>query len=90
MDEHTITCNTETERNQEQVNNIKPIVPIKTPNKNKEHPQQSHQYCYGEKFLWLGVPQQTDLTPEINLSQYAIEIKCLTLKDRTSYLISDG
>ena len=29
-------------------------------------------------------------TPEINLSQYAIEIKCLTLKDRTSYLISDG
>ena len=22
-------------------------------------PQQSHQFCYGEKFLWLGVPQQT-------------------------------
>ena len=30
------------------------------------------------------------LTPEINLFQYAIEIKCLTLKDQTSYLISDG
>ena len=46
--------------------------------------------CYGEKFLWLGVPQQTNLIPEINLSQYAIEIKFLTLKDQTSYLISDG
>ena len=22
-------------------------------------PQWSHQFCYGEKFLWLGVPQQT-------------------------------
>ena len=29
-------------------------------------------------------------TPEINLSQYAIETKYLTLKDRTSYLILDG
>ena len=46
--------------------------------------------CYGGKFLWLGVPQQTALTPEINISQYAIEIKCLTLKDQTSYLILDG
>ena len=36
---------------------------------------------YGEKFLWLGVPQQTALTPEINLSQYGIEMKCLALKD---------
>ena len=27
-----------------------------------------------------------NLTPEINLSQYAIEIKHLTLKDETSYL----
>ena len=62
----------------------------KPPNKNKEHPQQSFQFYYGEKFLWLGVPQQTDLTPEIHLSQYAIEIKCLTLKDQTSYLIPDS
>ena len=46
--------------------------------------------CYREKFLWLGVPQLTALTPEINLSQYAIEIKFLTLKDQTSYLIPDG
>ena len=29
----------------------------KPPNKNKECPQWSHQFCYGEKFLWLGVPQ---------------------------------
>ena len=47
-------------------------------------------YCYREKFLWLGVPQQIALNPELNLSQYAIEIKCLTLKDQTSYLILDG
>ena len=47
-------------------------------------------FGYGEKFLWLGVPQQTSLTLEMNLSQYAIEIKCLTLKDQTSYLIPDG
>ena len=31
-----------------------------------------------------------NLTPEINHFQYAIEIKCLTLKDQTSYLIPDG
>ena len=31
MDEHTIKCNPETRRNKEQVNNIKPIVLIKTP-----------------------------------------------------------
>ena len=29
------------------------------------------------------------LTPEINPFQYATEIKCLTLKDQTSYLIPD-
>ena len=29
-------------------------------------------------------------TPEINPFQYAIEIKYLTLKDQTSYLIPDG
>ena len=31
-----------------------------------------------------------NLNPEINISQYEIEIKCLTLKDQTSYLIPDG
>ena len=30
------------------------------------------------------------LTLEINPFQYAIEIKCLTLKNQTSYLIPDG
>ena len=58
MDKQDITCDTETERNREQINNIKPIVPP-TPKKNKEHPQRSRQFCDGEKFLWLGVPQQT-------------------------------
>ena len=31
-----------------------------------------------------------NLTPEINPFQYAIEIKCLTLKDQTSYLTPDS
>ena len=31
-----------------------------------------------------------NLTPKINPFQYAIEIKYLTLKDQTSYLIPDG
>ena len=88
MDEHTIKCDTETERNQEQIINLKPIVAPK--GQLLGTPQRSRQFCYGEKFLWLGVPQQTDLTPESHLSQYAIETKCLTLKDQTSYLIPDG
>ena len=45
--------------------------------------------------LWREIPMAwgttTDsLTPEINPFQYAIEIKYLTLKDQTSYLIPDG
>ena len=31
-----------------------------------------------------------NLTPKINPFQYAIEIKCLTLKDLDSYLIPDS
>ena len=58
-------------------------------NKRRHHAHAAKD-CYWEKFIWLGVPQQTALTLEINLSQYAIEIKCLTLKDQTSYLILDG
>ena len=58
MDKQATTCDIETKGNREKINNIKPIVPP-PPNKNKEHPQQSRQFCYGEKFLWLGVPQQT-------------------------------
>ena len=57
MDEHTITCNTEIGSNREQVNNIKPIVSPK--GQLLGIPQRSRQFCYGEKFLWLGVPQQT-------------------------------
>ena len=60
MDKHIIKCDTEIGRNQEQVNNIKPIAPIKTPKGQLlGTPQRSRQFCYGEKFLWLGVPQQT-------------------------------
>ena len=57
MDEHTIKCDTETERNQEKIINIKPIVAPKGQLLGTS--QQSRQFCYGEKFLWLGVPQQT-------------------------------
>ena len=44
--------------------------------------------------LWREIPMAwgtttNSLTLEINISQYAIEIKCLTLKDKTSYLILD-
>ena len=91
MDKHTIKCDTETGRNQEQVNNIKPIVPIKTPKgkMTRKSPAES------PILLWREIPMAwgttTDsLTPEINPFQYAIEIKCLTLKDQISYLILDG
>ena len=45
--------------------------------------------------LWREIPMPwgitTDsLTPEINPFQYAREIKCLTLKDQTSYLILES
>ena len=47
--------------------------------------------CYGEKLpMTWGVPQQTTLTLEINISQYARETKHLTLRDLESYLIPDG
>ena len=38
MDEHTIKCNTETRRNKEQVNNIKPIVPANPQIKTRDIP----------------------------------------------------
>ena len=57
MDEHIIKCDIETERNQEKIINLKPIVSPK--GQLLGTPQQSHQFCYEEKFLWLGVPQQT-------------------------------
>ena len=38
MDEHTIKCDTETKRNKEHVNNIKPIVPSKPQIKTRDIP----------------------------------------------------
>ena len=88
MDEHIIKCNTETRRNKEQVNNIKHIVPLNPKEKQGMSPVES------PILLWREIPMAwgttTDsLTPEINPFQYAIEIKYLTLKDQTSYLILD-
>ena len=91
MDEHTIKCNPETRRNKEKVNNIKPIVPIKTPKgkMTRNSPAESPILLRREISMAWGTTTDS-LTPEINIFQYAIEIKCLTLKDQTSYLIPDG
>ena len=87
MDEHTITCNTETGRNREKVKNIKPIVPIKTPKgkMTRNSPAESPILLRREIPMAWGTTTDS-LTPEINPFQYAIEIKYLTLKDQTSYL----
>ena len=85
------TC-TQTWHKQERKSNSKWLNADRTTPKGQllGTPQWSHQFYYGEKFLWIGVPQQTALTLEINISQFAIEIKCLIVKDQTSYLIPDG
>ena len=89
MDEHTIKCNTETRRNKEQVKNIKHIVP---PNpKEKQGTSLAEFPILLRRKIPMAWGTTTDsLTPEINPFQYAIEIKYLTLKDQTSYLIPDG
>ena len=47
--------------------------------------------CYEDKLpIAWGVPQQTALTLEINIFQYARETKHLTLRDIESYLVLDG
>ena len=51
----------------------------------------SKSICYRDKLhMAWGVPQQTNLTLEINLSQYAKETNHLTLRDTKSYLVPDG
>ena len=88
MDTHTIKCDTETGINQEQVKNIKPIVPA-NPQIKTTSPVESPILLRIEIPMAWGTTID-NLTPEINPFQYAIEIKCLTLKDQTSYLIPDG
>ena len=62
----------------------------KTPKKNKELPKYGLQFYYGEKLpMAWGVPQQTTLILEINISQYERETKHLTLRDIESYLVLD-
>ena len=89
MDEYTIKCNTETRRNKEKVKNIKHIVPPNPKEKQGTSPVWS-PILLRRKFPMAWGTTTDRLTPEINLFQYAIEIKCLTLKDHTSYLIPDG
>ena len=91
MDEHPIKCNTKTRRNKEQVKNIKPIVPIKTPKgkMTRNYPAES------PILLWREIPMAwgttTDsLTLEINPFLYARQTKYLTLNALDSYLIPDG
>ena len=91
MDEHTINCNPETRRNKEQVNNIKPIVPIKTPKgkMTRNSPAESSILLWREIPMGWGTTIDS-LTPKINPFLYARETKYLTLKDLDWYLIPDG
>ena len=89
MDEHTIKCNTETRRNKEQVKNIKHIMPPKPKEKQGTSPAELPILLRREIPMAWGTTID-NLTPEINHFQYAREIKYLTLKDQTSYLIPDG
>ena len=91
MDEHTIKCNTETRRNKEKDNNIKYIVPIENPQRTTTRNSPTESLILLRREIPMAWGTTTDsLTPEIIPFQYAIEIKCLTLKDQTSYLIPDG
>ena len=65
MDEHTNKCDTETGRNREQV---KHIVPPNPKEKQGASLVESSILLQRETSYGLGVPQQTVLTPEINLS----------------------
>ena len=90
MDEHSIKCNTKTRRNKDKVNKIKHIMP--------PDPKETQ----GTSLVWSlillqrkipmawGVPQQTEKLQKSIPSQYAREIKHLTLKDLETYLIPDG
>ena len=89
MDEHTIKCNIETGRNKEQVKNIKPIVPANPQIKQGTSLVESPILLHREIPMAWGTTTDR-LTPKINPFQCAIEIKFLTLKDQTSYLIPDG
>ena len=89
MDKHIIKCDTETGRNKEQVNNIKPIMPANPQIKTRNIPSGVANSVTERNSYGLGYHNR-QLTPEINLFQYAIQNKCLTLKDQTSYLIPDG
>ena len=89
MDEHTIKCNTKIGRNREQVNNIEHIVPQNPKQKQGTSPAESPILLRREIPMAWGTTTD-NLTLEINPLQYAIEIKCLTLKDQTSYLIPDS
>ena len=86
MDEHTIKCDTKTGRNREQFNNIKHIVPPNPKENQGTSPAESPILLRREIPMAWGTTTDS-LTPEINPFQYAIEIKYLTLKDQTSYLI---
>ena len=89
MDKHTIKCDIETGRNKEQVNNINHIVPSNPKDKQGKSPTESPILLRREIPMAWGTTTDI-LTLEINLSQYAIKIKCITLKDQTSYLIPNG
>ena len=89
IDEHTIKCNTETRRNKEQVNNTKPTVLANPQIKTRNVPSRVANSITERNSYGLGYHNR-QLDSRINPFQYAIEIKCLTLKDQISYVIPDG
>ena len=89
MDKHTIKCDTITGRNQEQVNNIKPIVPANPQIETRHIPSRvTNSVTEINSYGWGTTTD--NLTPEINHFLYARETKHLTLKDIYTYLTFDG
>ena len=90
MDEHTIKGDTEMWRNKKKVNNIKHIVPPNPKEKQGTSPVWSPILLQRKLPMAWGVTQQTEKLWKSIPSQYAREIKHLTLKDLETYLIPDG
>ena len=67
-------------------------MPIENPQRTttRNSPLESPILLRREIPMAWGTTTNNLMTPEINPFQYAIEIKYLTLKDQTSYLILDG
>ena len=76
MEKHTIKCDTETRRNKEQVKNIKPIVPIKTPKGKITRNSLAESPILLRREIHMAWGTTTDsLNPKINPFLYVRETK---------------